>query len=622
MEQNTSQKKGPAAPDEPAQLPYADKGLAGWLRSRFSDAHRFLILCLIAGVLCGLAAVLFHLSIHWLFETVWHLSHALEDRGIHWWWIMPWAPLVGGLLVGIALHRFAPKAVGSGIPQTKASYFNEFGDIPLSTAAWRFVLGTLYIGSGNSLGREGPTVHMCAGIASKLGRVFGLAKVRVQAMVPVGVAAGIAAAFNAPISAITFAFEEILDDFSSKALAGVVVAVVASEAVARSILGEDPVLQAHLSPRYGVDWWMLVAVPLGISAALIGHIFVGSVLGLRDWIARRVRIHSAVKPALGGLLVGLLATGAFYVTGHFGEPQNTVFSIGYESLESAFEGRLAVGAMLTLLIVKFVAVVINYASKGSGGLFSPTLFFGGMLGGLWGAGLLWFANNVIQSPFDRPEPIVGACVLLGMGASFASIIRCPFTSIFIIFEMTGNYSLILPLMAGNILSYALAGRLRHIPIYNAILLQDKVSLRKMPAYQGARDYRNLPVSAIMQHDVITVSGTETPEEFLKRIDHDSENYRRSYPVVDEENRLLGVIMHHQLEEKCEAGVPVADLVGDQNVYTVPPETSIRDAAMLMVKVDIRQLPIVSAKDQSKLLGILTLNDIARQQNTMIGQVGR
>ncbi len=396
-QRQSHQTEGPRAPDSPAESPFQIKDLGDWLRLRFKDSERFFILCAVAGLLCGLAAVGFHYAIHSTFTQIWKLSHLGQPLGIPWWWIMPWIPALGGLAVGLAMHgpgraghnRWALLAAGSGIPQTKAAYFNHFGRIPLSVAIWRFILGTLFVGSGNSLGREGPTVHMCAAIASTVGRAAGLAKRRVQAMVPVGVAAGVAAAFNAPISAIIFVFEEILDDFSAKALSGIVVAVVAAEAVARGLLGEAPILSAKLlEASYGVSWWMLVAIPMGVSAAFLGHGFVGAVLGMRGWVASHLRLPAALKPALGGLLVGWIATGAWFLSAMLQpeNPQHSIFSIGYESLELAFEAKLAAGVLAILLVLKFLAVVINYGANGSGGLFSPTLFFGVMLCGLWWIG--------------------------------------------------------------------------------------------------------------------------------------------------------------------------------------------------------------------------------------------
>lgn len=627
-ENATVPEKGPVAPDVPAKFSYSLRSFGDWLRTRFPEGQRFIILCLLVGLVCGLAAVGIHVAIKAVFHSAWDFAHHWEKWGIPWWVVMPWIPALAGLIIGITVHRWAPGMVGSGIPQTKAAFYNEFGQIPFKTAVWRFLLTSVYVGGGNSLGREGPTVHMCAAIASSMGRSFGLAKFRVQAMVPVGVAAGIAAAFNAPISAILFVFEEILDDFSSKALSGIVIAVVVSEAVARLLLGEDPILQARLGGQHGVHWWMLVAIPLGLSAAFIGNFFVGSLLGARQWCTESLKIPEVLKPALGGLLLGVIGTGAFFATGLFGDPQSSVFSIGYESLELAFESKLVVGAIVILLVAKIIAVVVCYGTKGSGGLFSPTLYFGGMLGALWGILIVHFCNWAGLNPYEDGSRMVGACVLLGMGAMFAAIIRCPFTSLFIIFEMTGNYSLILPLMVGNILAYSVAGWLRKVPVYDSILVQDRVSLRKMPIYQGARDYRHLPVSTIMHYDLISVSATETPVIALARLRDDPSQMRRSYPVVegDPESRrgFCGIVMQHQLEEHERNGVEttIGEMIADQKVQKITPDTVIRDAAMQMVKGDIRQLPVVSPTDSTRLLGILTLNDIARQQNAMSGHLGR
>lgn len=618
---------GSSASAEPVRFPFSLKSVGEWLRTRFPEGQRFIILCLIAGLLCGLAAVGIHYSIQWVFDAVWEFSHRWEDAGVPWWLVMPWIPAVAGLITGFAVTRWAPDCVGSGIPQTKAAFYNEFGHIPLKTGFWRFLLTTIYVGGGNSLGREGPTVHMCAAIASALGRGFGLAKARVQAMVPVGVAAGIAAAFSTPISAILFVFEQVLDDFSAKALSGIVVAVVVAEAVSRILFGEEPILPVELGDQYGVHWWMLVSIPLGLSAAGIGHLFVGSLLGFREWCAERLRIPVFLKPALGGLVVGVLGTVAFFATGLFGDPQNSVFSIGYESLVLAFESKLVIGAIIILLLAKIFAVVVCFGTGGSGGLFSPTLYLGGMLGALWGLLTLVLAEWAGLQPYEDSGRLVGACVLLGMGAMFAAIIRCPFTSLFIIFEMTGNYSLILPLMIGNILAFSLSGWMRKVMIYDAILIQDRVTLKKIPAYRGARDYRNLPVSAIMNHDVIIVSADETPGEALERLREGGGRLRRSYPVIDgpidSRRGFLGIIMQHELveEETMESQTVIREMIAGQKVESILPDTSIRDAAMVMVRADIRQLPVLSATEPDRLLGVLTLNDIARQQNAASDQLG-
>jgi len=586
-----------------------------WMRARFNDGQRFLVLCIVVGIGCGLAAVGFHLSIHGLFLWLWQTARSLPTWGFVG--LMLGAPTFAGLAVGVAVKRWAPDAAGSGIPQTKAAYYNNGGKVHGFSGVWRFVLGALYVGLGNSLGREGPTVHMSAALASRVGRWAFRDPARIQAMLPVGMAAGIGAAFNAPLSALTFVFEELLDNFSMKALGGMVIAVVLAAAISRTVLGEDPVLAGHLAMHYDTSAWMLVAVPLGLVAGVLGHVFVASLLGLRGTLIRRKILPVWLRPASGGLACGVLGLGAFYLTSMFGQPRNSVFSIGYDSLGSAFEGHLAIKVLAVLLLFKFLAVVINYATGGSGGLFSPALFMGGMLGGLVGIGWVGLQHLTEWLPtFPDDAKVVGGCVLLGMGAMFGSVVRCPFTSLLIIFEMTGNYSLILPLMAGNILAWRIARRLHPVPIYDALLLQDGVSLRRMPLFRGQRDYQNLPVQAIMSHEVFTLLDNQTCGGALRMITRLGVHYH-GYPVLDAEERLLGVITRHELMDHPPE-TRIGELVAGQDLFALTPETSIREAANRMIARDIQQAPVVSIGDRTKLLGWLTINDISRQQNAAEG----
>ncbi|MCP5535090.1 MAG: chloride channel protein [Akkermansiaceae bacterium] len=553
----------------------------------------------------------FHLSIHYTFQQLWRFA-TIQVETWQFILVMLTAPAVGGLICGLAIRYWVPGAVGSGIPQTKEAYYNKGGHIQTFTGVWRVVLGTLYVGLGNALGREGPMVHASSAIASRIGRFIFIDHERVRAMIPVGMAAGIGAAFNAPLSAITFVFEELLDNFSTKAIGGMVVAVVIAAAVSRSILGEEPVLSTHLSLHYETAIWMLVAIPLGAIAGVLGHFFVGSIIHSRRWVRTKPWLRHWYAPGIGGLICGGLGCMGWWATGLAGNAQSGVFSIGYESLEAAFENQLVITVLVVLLSFKFIAVVVNYSTGGSGGLFSPTLFLGGMLGGAVGIGLVEFHHYSGLLEMADESQIIGGCVLLGMGAMFGSVIRCPFTSIIIIFEMTGNYSLILPLMGGNMLSWAIARKLRPIAIYDALLLDDGVSLKRMPSYRGARDYRNLPVRAIMTHDVVSAHSWESAEKNLSHLAR-SGVYHHAYTVVDQEGRFTGIVTYHELRE-CDPSMTVAEIIADQETVSVDPDVSVRNASRLMIKHDIQQLPIVSASDKHRLLGILTLNDIARQQN--------
>lgn len=574
------------------------------MRGRFDDGQRFLMLCICAGVLCGLIGVSFHLAITELFNGLFGFYAGL---GV---WTIPamiLSPAVAGLIVGLMIRYVSPTAGGSGIPQTKAAYHHHFGVIKISEAFWRFIIGTISVAFGNSLGREGPTVHICSAVSSKLGRLFGLGKLRVQAMVPVGMGAGISAAFNAPISAITFVFEELFDNnFSSKALGGILIAVVVAAVVERSILGEHSALHATREV-FETSWWMLVCLAIGPASGLLGHAFTDLLLRLRARFLQWKCFPGWAKPALGGLGVGLIGVTIWqFSDGHHG-----VFSIGYADLNSALNGHLIWQTLLLLFIGKFVATVVCYASGASGGIFAPVLFLGSMLGGLFGALLVQF--------FQVEPSITAACALLGMGAFFAAVIRCPLTSVLIIFEMTQNYSLILPLMVGNFVAYGISVKLRQIPIYDALLLQDGVSLKRLPAYRGEQDWRNLPVSTIMTHDCHTVDGGADAETNLARI-QESAFRHHGYPVTDGtgSHTLLGMVMLHELEELVQANDRrlLREFVAEQKIIQIHPDDSIRDAANTLVVKDVLQAPVVSRKDPSKLLGIVTLHDIARQQNAI------
>ncbi|MFW6353698.1 MAG: chloride channel protein [Verrucomicrobiota bacterium] len=581
-----------------------------WLRHRFSDTERYLIIWVITGVACGVAAVLFH-------EAIGLLWHAIVRTGQSF--AEPWqgylflglSPALGGLLTGICLWKFAPDAAGSGIPQTKVRYYRDFGFFRLREATWRFVLGTLSVGMGMSLGREGPTVHLCAAIASKIGQWFGLAKKRVQAMVPLGMGAGIAAAFNTPMAAVFFVFEELLGDFSSKSFFGIFISVVIAAVINRLWLGESPAFDIAFAGPVHTEPWMLLCIPLGILAAVFGRAFVAALLWARR-MARESLLPIWARPFAGGLGVGIIGVTVLIVSeGHMG-----IFGIGYDDADEVLNGRLlSVSIVLMLFVGKFAATIIAYASGGSGGLFAPTLFIGAMLGGLVGIGG--------DAVFGLGPEVVGPMALLGMGALFASVIRCPLTSIVIIWEMTGQYALILPLIIGNALAWIISSRWQAVPLYDALLLQDKISLKRMPHYRGDQDWRNLPVSTIMTFDVVAVGAEETVGGALERIREEG-NKHHGYPILSA-GQLSGMTTHHELEEfaRTEPDRLVGSLRSKrEKLIAVTPEQSIRDVAQTLVVEDVMQVPVVSPKERGKMLGIVTLHDIARQQNAIDATIGR
>jgi CIC family chloride channel protein len=424
-----------------------------------------LALTILAGGACGLAAVAFHATIGWLEALMIDRANSAPGRSWIFWTIV--SPGIGGLIVGLGLNYWVPAAAGSGIPQVKVAFSLRYGLITLRETIGKFVLCSFQIGSGASLGLEGPTVQICAGVSNLLARAARLSPQYRRRMTSVGMSAGIAAAFNAPIAAITFTLEELIGDLDQTMLSGVIVAAALAAVVENRILSKQPVF--HVPRPYSFDrpssllWYAI----LGVLAAVVSIVFTDGLLWLRAQFKRLSSIPKWTHPALGGLAVGVLAVIGlefFHMNGIAGDP--------YKTLTVALTGTLPLGLMAAFCVLKLAATVFSYSSGGSGGIFAPSLFMGGMLGGVVG----W----VDVTAFHHSADAIGAFAVVGMGAVFAGIVRAPMTSVLIVFEMTGGYGLVLPLMIANMSAFALARHWRPIPVYEALLAQDGIVLPHEP----------------------------------------------------------------------------------------------------------------------------------------------
>jgi CIC family chloride channel protein len=436
-----------------------------WLVRRIpNERQRLLGVTILAGGLCGLAAVAFHLSISWAETLFIDRANAASGHSWIWWTIL--TPAFGGLAAGLGLTYFAPAAAGSGIPQVKVAYTLRHGLITLRETVGKFILCSIQIGSGASLGLEGPTVQLCAGVSSMLARAARLSPKNCKRMTSVGMAAGIAAAFNAPIAAVTFTLEELIGDLDQTMLSGVIVAAALAAVVEHSVLGSNPIFHVNRAYTLGnassLVWYSL----LGLLAAIVSVTFTDLLLWLRAQFKRLTAVPKWVHPALGGLATGCLAVAAlalFHLNGIAGDPYKTLTLALTGSM-----GTLPVLAMLGFCVLKLLATVCSYSSGGAGGIFAPSLFMGAMLGGAVG--------YIDVTVFHHPADAIGAFAVVGMGAVFAGIVRAPMTSVLIIFEMTGGYGLVLPLMIANMSAFALARHWRPVPVYEALLAQDGIRL--------------------------------------------------------------------------------------------------------------------------------------------------
>ena len=538
---------------------------------RLREHQLFLVLTIVIGVLAGLSAVLFTVAIE---QTSGRLFGLAPSRLR----LFAVPPLVS-LVTGVLLARVFPDVRGSGVPQTEAAYRMSGGVIPAHVPLGKFVTGVLCIGSGHSMGREGPSVQIGAGLASVIGRWVHLPPQRIRELVPVGAAGALAAAFNTPVAAVLFALEEIIGDLNAALLGSAVVASVASVIVERSILGNEPLF--HVPPYRLVHPAELIAyAALGVFGGLVSLLFSKGLLAVRALFLRLPARSRMLQPALGGLIIGAVLLYSPAVMG-----------VGYEYVDQALNGGLLLKTMVLLCFLKLGATVVSYASGNAGGIFAPSLYIGAMAGGA--AGLLVHR----LAPFPTADP--GAYALVGMGTLFAGIIRAPMTSVFMIFEITQDYQILVPLMVANMLSFVISRRYQPIPVYHALLLQDGIHLPSAPTHApvSTRTARH-----VMQTGVSLIS-PDIPAEQAWRFA--LENEAPAY-LVGANDRLEGVVTRQALEEWHASGrtqQPVATLINDSFVHVHPDHPL--DLVLERLSEAHGLLPVVSRTDARHVEGVVT-----------------
>jgi len=536
----------------------------------------FLVLALVIGALTGLAVVAFILLTE---REGMRLYPAGSDR-----WRRVLFPVVGSLGIGYLLFRYFPYARGSGVPQTKAALFAREGRITLRTVLGKFFCTSATLASGIPLGREGPSVQVGAGIASVLGRFLGLRPEKVKALLPVGAAAAIAAAFNTPLAAVLFALEEIVGDLHAPMIVSVVLASATSWMVLRLLLGNNPLFKV---PQYQLVHPLELAIyaVLGVAGGLVSVTFTKLLLGMRERFLRFPQKTVWFQPVAGGLLVGLMG---WFV------PQ--VLGVGYGYVGDVLNGRMALNLMVLLVVLKLLAVTTSYASGNAGGIFGPALFIGAMLGGALGT----VAHHLLPAYTATP----GAYALVGMGAVFAGIVRAPMTSVVMIFEMTQDYAVIVPLMIANLVSLFISSRLQRQPIYEALAVQDGIHL---PAAETRQRHARRQITRIMHAATESLPSEITVEQALERA---RSSEFRTWLVTDRRG-VIGVINLPTLEREQAEGAAkhLDELVRGLVFPHVHPDQGLDLALERMGANQIEVLPVVSRADVHKLEGVVTLQDV-------------
>ena len=545
-----------------------------------------LILSLVIGALVGLVVVAFIL-------LTGRLAARMYPAGGSGWRRV-FVPTLGSLVTGYLLARYFPFARGSGIPQTKFALFINDGRILMRTVLGKFVCCVTSLASGIALGREGPSVQVGAGLASVLGRRLGLGKERVMALVPVGCSAALAAAFNTPIAAVLFSLEEIMGDLHATVLGSVVLSSATSWMVLHLVLGDEPLFHV---PAYHLVNPLELAVyaVLGVVGGLGSVCFVKLLLATRARFMRMPKRTAWLQPVAGGLLVGIM--------GYF-VPE--VMGVGYNYVERVLNGDMLLSLVALLAVLKIVATAVCYGSGNAGGIFGPALFIGAMIGGSVGT----VAHRLL--PGVTAEP--GVYALVGMGAAFAGIVRTPLTSVIMIFEMTRDYTIIVPLMIANLIAFFISYKLQKEPIYEALAHQDGVHL---PASRSHPQAGRIQIVQAMRPTPDALSPQTEVGAALSRLRSGGWN---AWPVAGPEG-LWGMIRDTQLEKATENGSAhrkLADILSpispnDQptadELPHVHPDHSLSVALERMGATGLGVLPVVSRANVRQMFGVVTLDDV-------------
>ena len=553
----------------------ASQRLFSTIEGVFHEEVFFLILSVFIGIFSGLAVVCFRLAIDWT-----HLALLGPLPENHSWRLFA-VPALAGLVVAVLVLHVFPGIRGSGVNQTKSALYIFNGFIPFRTAVGKFICAGLAIGSGQSLGPEDPSLQIGASIASALGRQLQISREKIRLMAPVGAAAGLAAAFNAPISAVLFVIEEVIGRWSAGILGSVFLAAVSSVVVVRSFLGSEPLFRIPVTTFKRPSELIAYAV-LGLVGGLASVLFAKSIGYLRPRLKALPRWTQYFQPALAGLLVGLIA--------FLGAPQ--VMGAGYGAMDDAMHGQYAWKFLAILALLKIIATSVSFVSGTPGGMFAPTLFIGAMLGGAVG--------DIERILFPHLTGSTGTYVLVGMGVLFAGFLRVPMTSVFMVLEVSGNYEIIVPVIVANACSYLVSRSLLSVPIFDMLTRQDGLIL---PSLEEDREEAILRVEdAMLPVPKIVLSAQDYVDANASRIQDAPE----SAFLVRMHPSGWNTITRDQLQRLYREGkgeLTLASVLPSQTLPSLFPDLPL-DSALRYVN-DYSIVPVVNRADSRTLEGVIT-----------------
>jgi len=560
----------------------------------------FISIALAVGIITGIGSII----LHSLIEGVkWVGYDWIPQLTVGWGKAYIFiVPALGGLIVGPLIHYFAREAKGHGVPEVMEAVALRGGRIRPIVAVVKSIASAITIGSGGSAGREGPMVQIGSGLGSLLGQKLGLSDDRIRTLVACGAAAGIAATFNAPIAGVIFAVEIILGEFRLSYLSSVVVSAVTASVIGHAAFGDAPAL--HIPIHYGINsLWEFAFYPLlGLFLGFMGMVFVRFLYWTEDLFDDWKAIPPWIKPAIGGGLLGFVALAYPLLSGN---PLNNIpqiYNVGYDIIESVLANQLALGTVLILFILKMLATCLTLGSGGSGGIFAPGLFMGAMLGTAF--------ELVANALFPGIAAPPGAYAIVGMAAFFSAAAHAPLTSVLILFELTGDYKIILPLMLTVVIATIFAQKLlKGESIYTLKLSRRGVRIqrgRDVDVLQGVL------VNEVMTRDITTITYNMDLKELSRMFD---QTRKHGIAILDTQGKLWGMVTISDLEQAVNNGLSLSQTrvakIGTpfQKLIFAYPDETIGDALNKMSQRGFGRLPVVSRDDPSHLVGIIQRRDI-------------
>ncbi len=553
-----------------------------WRRKALTlrEGQLFLLLAVIIGLFSGLIVVCFRITIEW--TRFWLLGSSMQPSHLR----VLLAPTLGGFGVALLVLHIFKRSRGSGVNQTKAAVFIFDGYVPFRTVIGKFITCALAIGSGQSLGPEDPSLQMGAGIASALGRSLKLSREKQRLIAPIGAAAGLAAAFNAPISAVIFVIEEIIGTWSGGVLGAVILAAISSVVVMREFMGNAPMFRVpSIEFRSPVE--LIGYAVLGVISGFAALAFLKFIAYVRPRLMRLPRWTHYLQPAVAGLLIGIIGLWL---------PQ--VMGSGYPIIDQVLHDQFVWRMLLLLGLFKILATGISFVSGTPGGMFAPTLFIGAMLGGAVGG----FEHYVVH----RPVESVAAFALVGMGTFFAGFLRVPITSVFMILEVSGNYSIIVPAIISNMIAYFISHRYQKVPLFDFLARQDGFFL---PSIEELREQNALRVEDAMRPGGGSVWRDEDADRLLQASSTSSPAASFFLWRRGNDWRLVSREELKRRAEAIQAGSSLPEIPSRGPLPQLYPDQHL-DEALRMIG-DWPLVPVVNRANIDKLEGIVALEDILR-----------